>query len=134
MSVDTLPSQPADSEILALVERWIDDLVAGDYERAFARTAHDPHYGWTPSLMESVIQGYGFPEPHQRGPFRVTERTEAEGRRRYEVERDETPPDVAVFVSYSLPLNGEWSDLTATFRVEEKNTHAELILEEIHVF
>ena len=132
--MDTLRPHPEDSEILTLVERWIDDLAAGNYEDAFARTAHDPYYAWTPALMESVIQGYGLPEPDRRGPFRVTDRNEAIGRCRYEVERHETPPGVAAFVSYSVPLNGEWSDLTATFRLEEKDTHSELVLQEIHVF
>jgi len=35
---------------------------------------------------------------------------------------------------YDLPLNGNWSDLTATFRVEARADATELILQEIHVF
>jgi hypothetical protein len=37
-------------------------------------------------------------------------------------------------VRYDLPLNGEWSDLTATFRVEDVDGSVDLVLEEIHVF
>jgi hypothetical protein len=31
-------------------------------------------------------------------------------------------------------LNGEWSDLTVTFRVEETSRGTDLVLQEIHVF
>jgi len=130
--VSKLPALPTDSEILFAIECWIDDLVACRYEAAFERTAHDPYYGWTPTLIRAVIQGYGLPEPHREGPFEVTDRSLAVGRRAFEIERDGTPPAVAAFV-YKLPLRA-WSDLTASFRVEAREDHSELILEEIHVF
>src|SRR5260370_2077252 len=103
--MDKLPTLPTDPDILIAVERWIDDLAAGRYDTAFARTS---------SLIRAVIQGYGLPEPHRRGPFEVTDRNSATGQRAFEVERVETPPEVIAFVSHNLPLNGEWSDLTVT--------------------
>ena len=132
--MERLPAIATDQDILRVVERWIDDLAEGRYDVAFERTAHDPYYEWTPDLMHAVVRGYGLPEPHRRGPFEVTDRVSAVGHPAFEIDRDETPPDVIAFVSHSLPLNGEWSDLTATFRLQLRAGHAELVLEEIHVF
>lgn len=36
-------------------------------------------------------------------------------------------------VYFDLPLNGEWSDLTAIFRLEHDKENLLLVLEEIHV-
>ena len=129
----SLPAAATDQDILLAVEQWIDDLAQGRYDAAFERTPHDPYYKWTPDRMHSVVQGYGLPEPHRRGPFEVTDRITAVGLRAFEIERDETPPEIIAFVSHNLPLNGEWSDLTVTFRLESRVGHSELILEEIHV-
>lgn len=132
--MQSLPASATDQDISRVVERWIDDLVEGRYDVAFERTSHDPYYNWTPDLMHSVVQGYGLPRPHRRGPFEVTDRMSAAGHPAFEVEREETPPEIIAFVSHNLPLNGEWSDLTVTFRLESRGDHCELILEEIHVF
>lgn len=37
-------------------------------------------------------------------------------------------------VWYDLPLNGEWSDLTATFNILKSESHIVLELNEIHIF
>jgi hypothetical protein len=124
-----------DAEIFQLVEAWIDDLARGDYKAAFARTKHDPYYGWTPELMEAVVNGYGLPEPHQSGVrYLVTPRAEARGRLHRAIDRS-APPETAVpEVWHDLPLNGDWSDLTVTFRVEETSRGIDLVLQQIHVF
>lgn len=127
-----------DEEILGAVEAWIDDLARGDYASAFARTRHDPYYQWTPRLIESVINGYGLPEPHRSGVrFVVTSRAQADskGRPYYRVvDRDIARGAAVAEVWYDLPLNGEWSDLTATFRLQRDGVHLNLVLQEIHVF
>lgn len=127
---------PSDDEILAIVDAWVDDLTRGDYQNAYDRTEHDPYYQWTPELMRDVIQGYGFPEPCRDGTlFHVTDVATAKGRRgRREVDRGVFPPGAFAEVWYDLPLNGEWSDLTATFRVERRGDNSALVLQEIHVF
>jgi hypothetical protein len=129
-------TEASDEEILSAAEAWIDDLARGDYAAAFARTSHDPYYRWTPELIESVINGYGLPEPHRSGKkFIVTPRSDAKGRpRNREVDREVARDLTVAEVWYDLPLNGEWSDLTATFRVERDDLHLSLVLEEIHVF
>ncbi|GAA4650403.1 hypothetical protein GCM10023116_26860 [Kistimonas scapharcae] len=49
------------------------------------------------------------------------------------VDRCVGPEGCLGFVYYELPLNGEWSDLTANFRIERKGKDRYLVLEEIHV-
>jgi hypothetical protein len=126
---------PSDKEILRFVEGWIDDLARGDYAGAFRRTEHDPYYGWTPDLMRSVVEGYGLPEPHPGGEvFAVTPRKSATGGPPQRiVDRDAVRKKALAEVLYDLPLNGEWSDLTATFRVERQGKGSVVILQEIHV-
>ena len=131
--VDLLPPTPSDADIIAAVERWIDDLSGGDFDGAYSRTEHDDYYGWSPALIRAVVTGYGFPEPHPNGPFLVTPRDAARGQRRASVERLATSGGTIAHVAYDLPLNGEWSDLTATFSVERRAEGSVLVLEEIHV-
>lgn len=127
---------PTDAEILATVEAWVDDLAREDYDAAFSRTDHDPYYGWTPSLIRAVIEGYGLPVPDRSGEvFKVTDRNTATGRPRYKtVERSDIPESSLAEVWYDLPLDGEWSDLTATFRIARGQSGWSIVLEQIHVF
>jgi hypothetical protein len=131
-----LSANPTDEEILQYVEMWIDDLARGDYEAAFARTSHDSYYEWTPDLMRKVVQGYGLPEPHRSGVvFSVTPRQLASGGPpKRKVERQAVCPPAFAAAWYDLPLNGEWSDLTTTFRVEPCDGGSKIVLQEIHVF
>ncbi|WP_219135719.1 hypothetical protein [Janthinobacterium sp. UMAB-60] len=133
-----LPAAPGDTRILDIIDAWIADLARGDYACAHARTAHDAYYGWTPALLRAVIEGYGSPEAYADGRvYRVTPAALAGGAPH---ERCVERPDgqdggiVIAEVRHSLPLNGAWSDLTATFRVEGAASGATLVLQEIHVF
>jgi hypothetical protein len=130
-----LLTNPSDDDILRLVDEWVDDLERGDYATAYARTGHDSYDGWTPDLIRDAVAGYGLPDAHGSGViFRVTSRAAARGHQHYRaVDREHVPPKSIATVSYDLPLNGEWSDLTARFRVVPAPNGAELILEEIHV-
>jgi hypothetical protein len=131
-----LSASPTDEQIVAFVEAWIDDLARGDYRAAYSRTAHDPYYAWTPDLIRAVIEGYGLPEPRRDGKiFQVTERRSAKGTCHYRtVDRENIPSSVIADVWHDLPLNGEWSDLTATFRIERGESGCVVTLQEIHVF
>jgi hypothetical protein len=137
-TVTRLSVSATDQEILTAARDWADALAAQDYERAYGMTAHDSHYAWSASLIRDVIEGYGLPERHPAGPFRVTPLEDAKGgpRPRHEVKRyDQAAPDGAVAeVWFDLPLNGEWSDLTATFAVCQVGDDLVLCLNEIHVF
>lgn len=130
-----LSDDPSDDEIYSFVDRWIATLAAGDYRMAFAMTDHDRYYGWSPELIQKSIEGYGLPESHPRGPFRVTSAASAKGSLHREVTRgDDVPSGVVACVCHDLPLNGEWSDLSVTFRFEHHENAVRAVLEEIHVF
>lgn len=133
-----LPPMTPDEEILALVGQWVELLAQGDYGAAYDLTAHEPHYQWTPDLMRQVIEGYGLPEPHPAGPFRITSLDSVKGgpKPRHRVERFKTVHrDGRIgYVWFDLPLNGKWSDLTATFGVYRNEDCVVLSLDEIHVF
>jgi hypothetical protein len=131
-----LRRNPLDGEIIEAVESWMDLLAVGDYGAAFSATKHDAYYGWSADSIRSVIAGYGLAEVEPGEPtFVVTPRESAlGGPPRVKVSRDHVPPGALAHVQYDLPLNGEWSDLTATFRVEASEEGCALVLEEIHVF
>ncbi len=131
-----LSRNPSDAEILHFIESWVDDLVQENYAGAFHRTEHEPYYQWTPELMRDVIHGYGLPDPD--GPiFHVTPRHSAQGKPSVSIYRGENMkvygPAIAV-AFYNLPLNGQWSDLTATFRFDPHDKGSVAVLQEIHVF
>ena len=133
-----LPAAPGDTRILDIIDAWIADLARGDYACAHARTAHDAYYGWTPALLRAVIEGYGSPEAYADGSvYRVTPAALASGAPHERcVERPDCQDGAEAIAEarHSLPLNGAWSDLTATFRVESAASGARLVLQEIHVF
>ncbi len=131
-----LPKNPNNDQILELVEQWIDDLASGEYEAAFSKTERDPYYKWTPALIREVFRGYGLPEPHpSEEVFAVTSRKSAVGNPPQQIgDRENVSPPVFAEVWYDLPLNGKWSDLTATFRIENRTKGSVIILQEIHVF
>ncbi|PLY41126.1 hypothetical protein CSZ94_17610 [Janthinobacterium sp. ROICE36] len=133
-----MPAAPSDTQILDLIDAWIADLARGDYACAHARTAHDAYYGWTPALLRAVIEGYGSPEAYADGSvYRVTPAAQASGAPHERcVERPaKQDGDMAIAEArHALPLNGVWSDLTATFRVQSTALGARLVLQDIHVF
>jgi len=124
-----------DSEIIEFIESWVGDLINENYESAYAKMEHDPYYGWSPDLIRNVIHGYGLPEPHPSGKvFKVTPISEATGDNpSRQIDRGPYDGNRLGYVYYDLPLNGEWSDLTATFRLEKHGDSLAVVLEEIHV-
>ena len=137
-SATRVKASASNQEILGVARDWAHALAAQDYERAYGMTGHDPYYAWSAGLMRQVIEGYGHPESHPAGPFRVTPLADAKGgsRPRHTVRRHKKKkPDGAIAeVWFDLPLNGEWSDLTATFAVHPLGDELILCLNEIHVF
>jgi hypothetical protein len=144
-----------DEQILAVVDRWADLLAAGDYDGAFGMTYHPPDDEWTPQMMKTWINGYGFDEPLSDG--RVMEVTPRETAVPIDVEPereimrpnpDAEPPKVTEDghaygsyesllnaqdgllgeVWYTLPLNGEWSDLVARFQLANLKGYLILVL------
>ena len=129
-----LSANPKDEEILSVIDTWLGALANGDYERAYRVTEHDAYYRWTPRLIEEVVRGYGLKLGDESSAHRVSRGAATSGGPpRRSIDRQNVPPGVIAFVEHDLPLDGVWSDLTATFRVEPRGTDAVLILEDIHV-
>ena len=128
-------SEPSDEDLLEFVGRWIDLLAADDFAGAYSLTDHDPYYQWSPALMRAVIEGYGLPEREEDEPAHaVTDRrTALGGPPQQEIERDSVTPGAIAEIIHDLPLDGSWSDLTATFRLEEREFGFAVVLQEIHV-
>jgi hypothetical protein len=130
----------SDEDILAVVRGWSDTLAAEDYEGALAMV-HAP--GWTADLLQRTIAGYGHPEPAER-IHKVTPLASARyypGTEpvhnpwpRHEVDRN-TLPDGEPFISvwFDMPLDGYWSDVTATFDLDRDGETLVLVLDMIHV-
>jgi hypothetical protein len=109
----------SDSELVRFIEDWVDLLASGDFAAA-SRFLHPPDEAalseeWTAENLELYIANYGSWDPLDDGRrMHVTPIDGASGDLVpvREVSRyDDRPPRI----DFDLPLNGEWSDLTALF-------------------
>jgi len=128
-----LPLGTDDATILAAVHDWVALLVEERYREAYDYLSHDRGDHWSPHLIETVIHNYGSVEPlHDGTMYRVTPLETATGgpTPRHEVDRFD---DARAHVWFDLPLNGQWSDLTATLFVNRSDDSLVLILDDIHV-
>ena len=148
-AVATLPGSASDQEILDLARRWVDLLAQDRYEEAWALTAHWAYpdsAGWSPPLMRATVAGYGHADRTDgRTHHRVTPFATASGgpKPRHEVTRwhpatrshaGRADPNQSIAeVWFDLPLDGGWSDLTATFDVVLRDGRLLLVLDDIHV-
>ncbi|MBD2715829.1 hypothetical protein KBK19_12360 [Microvirga sp. STR05] len=140
-----LPLDASDQDIIEAVHTWVKLLEKEYYEEAFQFTYQDPYYEWTPDLMREVIYGYGFPESDAEiEVYKVTSMQDAStddvaspyAEVSYHMPRKHRIENVLTVaeVWFSLPLNGKWSDVTATFNVLYMPSAVSLELQEIHVF
>jgi hypothetical protein len=126
-----LPATASDAEILAAVRAWVELLEQRRFEDAVElATSSESH--WTPELLETVIRNYGFVEPRSDGrTFAVRFPNGAENASpRQEVWRF---GDDRGHLEFDLPLNGEWSDVTALFDFQREGDSLVLELDDIHV-
>ena len=139
-----LSNPPLPTDIENAIHYWLDLLAEGKYTEAFEYTVHDPYYAWTPILLEKVINGYGLPDENEDAhKYSVTKWNEAvtNGRARYKevIFYDKhggyKNGDFLTIgeARYDLPLDGEWSDLTAIFAIMQAKDFTTLELNDIHV-
>ena len=126
-----LPFDASDDDLIAYVDRWASLLEAEDYAAAFDMTEQNPEMKWTPSLMRHVVKAYGAADPGQRitlqgKPTDITQRKEV----------DRWPKNSRGEIGeiwYDLNIDGMVSDLTATFRILERDDGLVIELNDIHV-
>ena len=131
--METLSVNATDEEIIEVVHQWVRLLEAKDYAKAIAFTDHE-YEGLTPDLFKRIIETHASvdPDPDQHVTL---EGKPADTAQRIEVDRwdDERAGGAVGGVWYDLNINGEVSDLTATFRVVLTPEGLRLSLENVHV-
>ncbi len=126
-----LPLTISDAELITFIDVWAALLEEGDYQAAYQYTAHDPEMHWTPELMQEVIESYGDAELGQRvtvvgTPTDVQQRKEVD---RWPINRSGSAGEIW----YDLNINGQVSDLTAIFSLEQTANGIMIYLNTIHV-
>lgn len=133
-------------EIEKAVLSWIELLANGRYDEAYQLTLHDPYYQWSASNIKDIINGYGLPDEQLEEKYKVTSPESAiiNGNINpnkdidffdYTIRKIDERHDMTIigYVIYDLPINGEWSDLSATFKILQTDNFLMLELNEIHV-
>lgn len=137
-TVRQLPENASNEDILNLVREWVELLAADNFEAAGAMLQHSLGEPWTPDFLRMWISNYGWHDPMKDGStFRVTSCKSATGRENHyqDVNRLDVPAASSFTgdVMFSLPLNGEWSDLTALFWILKAGGFLVLQLDDVHV-
>ena len=139
-----LSLQATDDEILALCREWV-ELMASDrlddaIDLLYVPPTYDESQHWTVESLRTYIGNRGSWEPMRDGSaWRVTSMESARA-------PEDSPhfrphADVghyhgkahAGWVDVDLPLNGEWSDLTAQFEFSPVDDGIGLSLYDLHV-
>ena len=134
-----VPRDASDEQVLDIIRGWIDVLSEQDYTAVFNELGLS--IGWiTPGseCIQACIQEYRSPEYYPRvEEFAVTNWRTAQGSNPEPARSvqwyEPNSVKMAGAVSFDLPLNGRWSDLTADFVFFEGNDPKgyDLVLEEI---
>jgi hypothetical protein len=119
----------SDEDILAVAEKWTNRLVAEDYDGAWAMLLHRPAEVWapTPDALAARIRNCGCEAPTPSEALRVTPTATATGERWRRLPALSRTADGDTYrgpairgrLDWQLPLNGEWSDLVASFDLLE---------------
>jgi hypothetical protein len=139
-----LPLDVSDDEILGVCREWVDLVAAGRLADAiqllYVPASYDPSQHWTSETLETYIGNYGSWDPLADG--RVMRMTPLEtaripanssGRLPYaDVVRLSSDPH-AGSVELDVPLDGEWSDLTAQFEFAPVDGGIGISLYDLHV-
>jgi hypothetical protein len=139
--VPVVLSARTDAAVLAVIEQWVGLLVEERFDDAMAMLV--PSGTWTPDLLATVVRNYGTVDPRDDGrTFSVTPIAAAGGDGpRFEVTWCDPPlanrldyaPDLLGHARYDLPLDGQWSDVTAGFEIVLLPEGAVLALDDVHV-
>jgi hypothetical protein len=134
--VISLPLTTSDAEIIEAIEIWVRALSEARNDDAW-HLLNWPSWcrEWSAEVIGKLTRNHGSLEPiKDRQEFHVSDPEHAIGTPRHRVTRfPETSDQIVGHVCYDLPLNGEWSQLTATFEICRQQDMLTLVLEDIHV-
>jgi hypothetical protein len=139
--IRVVPRNATDESVLNIVRGWVDVLAKKDYQKVFENLGHSISFA-EPSAesIRKAVEAYRSPEYYPGvSAFAVSDWRTARGGNA-EPKREVVwfkPNSVRMrgAVAFDLPLNGQWSDLTADFVMFESdapNSGYNLRLEEIH--
>jgi hypothetical protein len=134
-----LAREATDEQILDAIRAWVELLAQEKYEEAFGMLHYHPAEHWSPELIRTVITNYGFIEPREDGAtFKVTSlKDNPKGKDfsgvQWYGDNPNRQSEYLGMAAFTLPLNGEWSDVTAMFDIVEADGGLVLELEDIHV-
>lgn len=130
----TLPLDATDEAILAAVREWVTLLAAERYQEAYDHLYPGSQPGRSPQMIQTLIQNYGSLDPPPSGAVsHVTPLETAHGgpEPRHDVWRYDDP--TSGYVWFDMPVDGAWSDLTATFDFHPLGDALVLKLSDLHV-
>jgi hypothetical protein len=139
----TISAPPDKNSVYEFASRWTEQLVNANYDEAYAMLLHvenHPGRSWasSPQDLQSWINHYGSLTPVPGEPvFEVTSIEQAMGER-WENDLDLEPP-IERYPGYLgrldwwLPLNGEWSDLQASFDLVKSGLRVAFVLVALRV-
>jgi hypothetical protein len=143
-AMKVLSLDATDDDILGVCREWVELVATGRFADAidmlYVPTNYDPSRHWTPESLQTYIGNYGSWDPlGDRRVVRVTPIATARvpanrpGRRPYaDAVRLSTDPR-AGSVDLDVPLDGEWSDLTAQFEFAPVDGGIWISLYDLHV-
>ncbi|NRR33617.1 hypothetical protein HSX11_25910 [Oxalobacteraceae bacterium] len=134
---------PSEADVIYFACSWTDKLVSQNYAAAHEMLHHvaeQPGRSWVsaPDELKEWISNYGSDTPVEGDPsYVVTEISTASGSR-WDNDLDLAPVQerYAGFVGrldWWLPLNGEWSDLQASFDLIDLNGKVAFVLVALRV-
>lgn len=133
--INISPDAP-ENAILDFVKRWMKLLADNRLEEACTMLDEPSQQGivWTPNMIrelvneifnsDTVFYNYHPEEPVFSDPYELEEQKD-----RGALELD----DGGYAFDYNVPLNGEWSDLTAQFEFKKRPDGYAVVLHDLHV-
>lgn len=134
--IEISPDAPEKS-ILDFVKRWM-KLLADDRLNEACDLLDEPNYYgfvWTPKLIKQTVHETFSPDTlfyqhHPEGPI-FTDPYELKEQQNIEIL--ELCERSGYYFAYDVPLNGEWSDLTAEFEFLKRPKGYAVVLDDLHV-
>jgi hypothetical protein len=132
-----ISAEAPEKSIVDFVKRWMKLLADNRLDDACALLDEPNYYGymWTPELIRQTVNEIFSPDTrfyiaHPEGPV-FTDPFELKEQRHLEV--IELSDENGYAFDYDIPLNGEWSDLTAQFEFLKRTNAFAVVLHDFHV-